>query len=142
MTTDSHAKQYRRFATVLYIAAAWNLVGAALTLADMPKHLEVFFGPGASLNDPVALINTYGFWGSVVLFGIGYLIVARRPRENHGIVLLAVIGKIGTFVIWGWAWLHAEVTALALAGGIGDLAFAAVFIRYLWIFHAGRDANG
>jgi hypothetical protein len=129
-----------QFALVLYIAAAWNLVGATLTLADMPKHLALFFGPGTVLDTPVALINTYGFWGSVVLFGIGYLVVARRPRENHGIVLLAVLGKIGTFFIWGWAYLQHAVTWLALAGGVGDLIFALIFIRYLVLLNHGRQS--
>ena len=131
ITDDNTCRALRQFSIMLIVAAAWNLVGAALVFANLSRHIALFFGRNAVIDDPIAMLNTIGFWGSVVLFGIGYLIVAANPAKNHGIIFLAIIGKVAVFLIWTWYWWRGYATALALFGGVGDLIFAVLLMFFL-----------
>lgn len=101
----------------------------ALALPDY--HAASFYGSGVEIHGPAGQMNTQAFWVSVLFFGIGYAIVARDPSKNHGLVLVAALGKTYVFVLWTAAWLRSEMTDLALAGAAGDLAFAAAFAWFL-----------
>ena len=131
MNSSLLQSRIRLFSVLLVCAAIWNIAGAALVLINMPEHVRLFFGTDASLDNRVAVINTIGFWGQVLLFGIGYLIVAANPLRNHGIIALAIAGKIAAFVLWSWCWLQGSLTAVALFGGVGDLVFAALLASFL-----------
>ena len=118
-----------RGAVSVVVSASWlSRVQIALSsysiqsLADFPLPFE-----GA-----VAHLYTQAFWVSVGLFGVGYAIVAHDPGRNHGILLLAALGKTYVFVVFTAAWLRGSMGTLALVGGIGDLVFAAVFFWFLW----------
>ena len=124
-------KWCRYFSILLLCAAAWNIIGAILVLLDLKTHIALFFGPDAVLENRVAIINSIGFWGQVILFGIGYLIVAANPKRNHGILYLAITGKIAVCILWSWCWLQGYATAVALWGGIGDLVFAVLLLVFL-----------
>ncbi len=122
----------RRQARSLFtVAAVWNLAAAAGALLTPELHRSLFFGSAVEELGSVARLNTQAFWVSVLLFGIGYGIVARDPDRNHGIVLLAALGKTYVFLAWFRYWLAGEVTGFALMGGIGDLVFAALFAWFL-----------
>ncbi len=95
-------------------------------------HVTQFFGPTTGFEGPVAHLYTQAFWVSVLLFGVGYAIVARNPNRNHGILLLAAFGKTYVFVVFARGWLTDSMSTLALVGGIGDLAFATTFVWFLW----------
>jgi hypothetical protein len=117
---------------LFYIAAAYNIMAAAVALIAPRFHTASFFGPDTAFEGSVALLNTQAFWVSVLLFGLGYLMVARDPSKNHGIVLLAAVGKTYVFVIWAWHYAQGSMTAFALLGGVGDLIFAGTFAVFLW----------
>ncbi len=121
-----------------WLAAAWNLSAAAIALFASAHHTASFFGPGAKVEGLIAQMNTQLWWVSVLLFGVGYAIVALDPRRNHGIVFLAALGKTYVGLLWVWSFTRDEVTVLGLAGGLGDLAFAAVFAIFLWQARAAR----
>ena len=124
-------KWCRYFSILLLGAAAWNIVGAILVLLDLKTHIVLFFGSDAVFENRIAIINTIGFWGQVILFGIGYLIAAVNPTRNHGIVYLAITGKIAVCILWIWCWMQGYVTVVAFCGGIGDLAFAILLLLFL-----------
>jgi hypothetical protein len=130
-----HATQLQKwcrwFSVLLLAAAAWNIVGAILVLLNLKTHITVFFGADAVFENRVAIINTIGFWGQVILFGAGYLIVAADPTRNHGILYLAISGKIAVCILWVWCWLQGYVTVVAFWGGIGDLVFAVLLLVFL-----------
>jgi len=127
----------RHFTVLLVCAAAWNIAGAALVLINLPEHIRLFFGPDAILDNRIAMINTVGFWGQVILFGIGYLIVAINPLKNHAVIALAIAGKIAVFFMWTWCWVQGYLTVVALFGGVGDLLFAGLLAWFL--IHVRRD---
>jgi hypothetical protein len=131
MSAPSTLADHPRIRWLFIVAAIWNLSAAGIALAFPDFHAESFYRAGTDLTGHVARMNTQAFWVSVLLFGAGYLVVARDPHKNHGLVFLAAVGKTYVFAIWTIGWFQSEVTVLALAGAIGDLAFAAVFAWFL-----------
>ncbi|MCP5068606.1 MAG: hypothetical protein GY946_18750 [bacterium] len=117
---------------LFWIAATYNISAAAVALLTPAFHVEQFFGEATAFEGPVAHIYTQAFWVSVLSFGVGYAIVARNPNRNHGIVLLAALGKTYVFFVFTRAWLENSMSTFALVGGIGDLVFAAAFVLFLW----------
>jgi hypothetical protein len=67
----------------------------------------------------------------VLLFGIGYGIVAIYPSRNHGLIWLGIIGKLGVAAL-GQRWLTDVATVWVLPAAAGDFVFAALFAYFLW----------
>ena len=120
-----------RYRSLFYLAGAWNLSAAAVALGFPEFHAQMLYGQSESLSSPAAVINARIVWLSVAFFGVGYLIVARDPSKNHGLVLIAALGKASVGALWLWGYRAHEVAGLGLAGAIGDLAFAGLFAAFL-----------
>jgi cytochrome c biogenesis protein CcdA len=69
---------------------------------------------------------------SVLFFGLGYWLVARDPRKNHGLVLIAAAGKTVVGIRWIMAYMAGVAQPFALIGAIGDLVFAGCFAYFLY----------
>jgi hypothetical protein len=70
----------------------------------------------------------------VIVFGIGYLFVARDLDRMREIVILGVIGKTGVFLIIGAHFLAGGASLTGLAVAVGDLLFVFAFIRFLQLY--------
>lgn len=128
-----------RFRPLFYVAALWNLAAAGVALWDPAYHARVFFGSDQGLASPEAAMNTQILWVSIAFFGIGYWIVARDPSKNHGLVLIAALGKTYTAILWLSSFLMGTVTSFALLGAAGDLIFAGFFAYFLLRTHGSND---
>ena len=128
MDTSVNFKKYR---LLFYVAAFWNISAAAVALLAPEYHAQTFFGSPASALDPVSAVDTQIFWVSVLFFGVGYWIVARDPTKNHGLVLIAALGKAFVGVRWIIAYADGIVLPFALVGAIGDIIFAGLFAVFL-----------
>ncbi len=120
-----------RYRLLFYVAAFWNISAGVVALVAPEYHAQTFFGSAESALDPVSVIDTQVFWVSVLLFGVGYWIVARDPSKNHGLVFIAAAGKASVGARWIWAYTQGIVTPFALVGATGDLVFAALFVLFL-----------
>ena len=120
------------------IAAMYNIIAAAIALSLPEFHLQEFFGLGVVADSIVARMNTEAVWVTVLIFGLGYGLVARDPSRNHGIVKLAIVGKVYFGLTWIFAFARGDVTPLALVGAIGDIIFALIFVAFLKTFNATR----
>jgi len=67
----------------------------------------------------------------VIVFGIGYCLVARHPERNSDLMLLGGLGKILVLPIMLIAWHRGDVGAAAVAAGSVDFAFAVLFFDVL-----------
>ena len=130
-----------RYRPLFYLAAFWNLSAAAVALWAPAYHAETFFGAKALPLDPVSAIDTQIFWASVLFFGVGYLIVARDPSKNHGLVFIAALGKTFVGIRWLIAYAKGLVMLFALAGALGDLIFAVFFAIFLMNARSPADQN-
>jgi hypothetical protein len=81
------------------------------------------------------------FWINVALFGAGYLMVALNPLKNHGIITLAILGKSYIGIRWVYLYFNDQAELFALAGGLGDIIFAMIFIYVLPKLRKAANSN-
>lgn len=122
----------KKWSYIFLGAAVWNFVGSLRGLYDIKDNAETFYLSNPSSVTPVLITNLYILWWSVFAFGIGYLIVAANPLKNHGLVLIAILGKSFVGVMWIQGYFTGEVGQMALLGGIGDILFSFVFAFFLY----------
>lgn len=76
--------------------------------SDLGANATTFFLASPTEYRSVLKMILLLFSLTVYAFGIGYLIVAFKPRKNHGILLIAILGKTACGVRWihGFAYRH------------------------------------
>ncbi len=113
------------------VAALWNLSGAIPGILMPGLNLRLFYGIQTT-DFHMLLLNTM-FWGAVLVFGIGYLLVAKNPEKNPGIVVLGVISKTLVAVVWYYLYFFCDdrATILVVGGATGDVVFTGYFVYYL-----------
>lgn len=116
---------------VFLTAALWNFSAALVAFWDIDQNAQAFYLLN-STPGPILRINLQIFWWTVLTFGAGYLIVARDPRKNHGLLTVAAAGKLMVGTVWIRGYFDGLVNEIALLGGIGDIAFALVFLSFVW----------
>ena len=89
--------------------------------------------PEPSADDPLLAMLDRDFAFCVLLFGVGYGIVAMDPSRNRGLIWLGIIGKLGVVATLGQRWLTDVATAWVLPAAAGDFVFAALFACFLWL---------
>ena len=121
LTVDNwlpHDRQRPRFALLFVIAALWNFAGALPGFLDSAGMFSREFG--RELTDPVLLIVYRGAWGTALLYGFGFLMVARNPVRHTGVVLMGGLGKaffalhLLYMYLEGWT---SELALVVIAGG-------------------------
>lgn len=127
--------QMKRWKYLFYFAACYNLSAAIPALLSYSLNLKTFFDRNSVPEEFLTYFFYLGFWFSVLLFGIGYWLVAQNPHKNHGIIFLAIIGKLGVGVIFSWTYYMGIATLLLAIGGLGDIGFALAFIYFLSHYH-------
>lgn len=73
---------------VLWVAGAYNVL-LGLNMVLLPSRS---FAP-LGLPEPELLLFVQLVGLMVGVFGVGYLMVARRPLEHRGVLLLGLLGK-------------------------------------------------
>jgi len=122
----------RRWRPLFWIAAGYNFVGSAGGIVAPALFNQSFFTAPAPQFDAFTSLHVQAFWVSVLLFGIGYAIVAMKPTANRGIVWLAMVGKLYVGILFGIFWLQGHLSIFIFLGGLGDILFAACFFLFLF----------
>ncbi len=107
-------------------ASVFFNLGGALLFA-FPNSL----GRLAGLPGPAPRVYTAFIAALVLLFGGTYGWLASQPRIDRPLVAFSALGKTSFFVVVAACWLTGEVPGRAVLGAAGDLAFAAIFVRWL-----------
>lgn len=114
------------------LGAAWNiLIGLSVLLAPL-FSLRLLYGQAPNADDPLLAMLNRDFASCVLLFGVGYGIVAMDPSRNHGLIWLGIIGKLGVVATLGQRWVIGVATAWVLPAAACDFVFAALFACFLW----------
>lgn len=116
----------RSLDVTLWIAASFNL-GAAALLA-FPESLGQLIGLPADV--PLVYSVLTGLF--VLLFGASYAWMALQPAIVRPLLAFGAIGKTAAFVAAVLLWCLDAIPLPILLAGIGDLVFAALFVRWLW----------
>ncbi|MEZ5226685.1 MAG: hypothetical protein R2710_08410 [Acidimicrobiales bacterium] len=116
------------------VAAVWNFAGALPGFIDSAGMFSREFG--RELIDPVMVIVYRGAWGTALLYGVGFLLVARHPTRHAGIVLMGGLGKLFFALHLLYMYAKGWTSDFALVVIVGDAVFVALFAVYF--FHLRR----
>ena len=111
------------------VGAIWNIVLGViyiLTSLLLEGSFEI-----AGLEEPPSLVFYHLFFGIVIIYGIGYYLVSINLDQNHGIVLMGILGKFWVFFLSGFYYLAGDFNLFGIVPSIGDLIFALLFIEFL-----------
>lgn len=114
---------------VFFIAAAAFNFLAGLPLLIAPAEMQAALG----VTPPDDLLF-HRFTGLLVAcFGVVYAFVAQDLMRYRPLVWLGVVGKAGVVALFTEAWLAGRVPSQAFAVSLGDLAFVAGFLLFLFV---------
>ena len=122
------------------LAAVWNFLGGGVAFYDLEANARIFYLTPEAAVHPILFLNLKILWWTVLTFGLGYLMVAVNPAKNHGLVALAILGKLAVGYLWVKGYWAGLVSEIAFAGGVGDIIFAVMFVLFLVIFR-GRQSE-
>lgn len=133
MTTNNDSKDMAGrellfFQGFFVIAALWNLAGAAPGLFDTAGMFAREFG--RDLTDPVMVAVYRGAWGTALLYGFGFLMVAWNPVRHSGVVLMGGLGKALFALNLAYMHLNGWTSDFAIVVIGGDIIFVALFAVY------------
>jgi hypothetical protein len=122
------AREARFFRAFFLVAAMWNFVGAVPGVLDPAGMFAREFG--RALADPVQVAIYRGAWGTALLYGFGFLVVARNPARHSGVVAMGGLGKALFALNLAFMYLNGWTSWFAVVVIVGDIVFVAVFAGY------------
>ncbi len=123
---DSRA--LKLFRLLFLVAAAWNFAGALPGFFDTAGMIAREFG--RELVDSVMVAVYRGAWGTALLYGFGFLLVAYNPTQHSGVVLMGGVGKALFALNLLYMFLQGWTSDFAVVVILGDVLFVAAFVAY------------
>lgn len=114
------------WSVVFWVAAAFNMAVGGALLLGADAIVATFGGPAPGQK---LIIHTAALL--IMVFGLGYAMVARNLRAHTGIVSLGVVGKLTMPIIGAIHYAQGEIPLNALLLTLGDLVFAVLFVIFL-----------
>ena len=110
-------------------AALFNVFGGVMGWLNFEKQLTDLGYPAPNYPFFAQLLFL-----AVIVFGIGYGMVAADPLRNRNIVWLGLLSKIGGVVMTYWAVNQGQVPAdpFAIQPLFADIPWAIAFAVFLW----------
>ena len=128
----------RKFWKIVFL-----IVGGINVLGTLPGILYPQTGlsefTGTITSEFYSLFLFRSLWIVVLLFGIGYLLVAFNPSKNHGILVIGGIGKLIFALHLLWAYGSHSFSSMALMTGVMDLVWVIIFSIFLFLYYQTRQ---
>lgn len=124
-----HVDRGKHHRVMFLIAALWNWI-LAVTFLLLPR-IDINYFLLSGVEAPPTLLWFDSFMGLVFAFGIGFYIVSRSTKENHGLIEIAIFEKMWVFVVGLCYFLVGQASALLLIIVTGDLVFGLLFLEDL-----------
>ncbi len=127
----------------------WKIVFLIAGLYTAGGVLPGIFNPEQGLLDFTNQIiddrNTVYFfrslWITVLVFGIGFFIVALNPAKHIGIVIMGLLGKLlfASNVLIQYS--SEKVSQMAMTAAVIDLIFVLVFGIFIFKYYRYQESN-
>jgi hypothetical protein len=112
---------------MLLASAAWNIIGAAASLADPAQHFSQMYTAAPAVDDALLMFFYRCTWINVLAWGLAYLLAAYWPQSRKAVLAAGAAGKAVYFVACAALVSSGAGRPLVLAFGLGDLIMAALF---------------
>jgi hypothetical protein len=93
LINDIDKKDYYKY--LFLTGAIWNIVLGIISILS-PLFMTGSF-TALGIEEPPSLMFYHLFFGVALVYGIGFYLLSTNLDQNHGIVILGVIGKLGCF---------------------------------------------
>ncbi len=123
------AWDYQMWRVFFVLSALWNFFFAFTGIIWPIRSLKRLCG--VENPEEITIILYRSSWMSVLIFGIGYLIIAWDPGAHTGLVIVGIIGKIIASLGWFALFSKGMARKPAFWGAVGDAIFSVFFILYL-----------
>ena len=127
---------------ILYMAAAWNVLGGVSALVDPTRHFAQLYNAALSLGEPLQEFFFRATWINVIAWGIGYVLAGRSPAARLPILAAGGAGKVAYLGACLSLFVSGVGNAMLLSAGLIDLVFAACFASVLWSQRPGSPPVG
>ena len=121
--------EYGKWRKFFLLSACWNMFGAIPALIAPRLNMLIFYG--VKTDDFYMLLLNRFAWVAILIFGIGYLIIAYDPKRAVGIIIMGIIGKTCVAVLWYYLFGIDRATIFAVFAATGDSIFTLYFIAFL-----------
>ena len=118
------------------IAGLYTAGAVVPGIMDPAKGLLDF--TGKAITDENTLYFFQSLWIIIFFFGIGYLMVAFRPAQHIGIVILGFLGKASFGANLLYLHLQGRFSAMTLFAALMDLLFALFFGIFILKYHQSK----
>ena len=120
---------YEGWRIFFLVSALWNLSGSIPALIAPGLNLKMLYN--IESDDYYTIFLNRALWWAVLIFGIGYLIIAYDPGQHLGIIVMGIIGKTVIAGHWYYLFGRGRATPAAVFAATGDSIFTLFFILYL-----------
>lgn len=127
----------------------WKITFLIAGLYTAGGVLPGIFNPEQGLFDFTSQIiedwNTFYFfrslWITVLVFGIGFFIVALNPAKHIGIVIIGLLGKLlfASNVLFQYS--NEKVSQMAMTAASIDLIFVLLFGIFIFKYYSYNEIN-
>jgi hypothetical protein len=125
---------------VLWIAAAWNVLGGVSALVDPGKHFAQLYTASLNLNEPLELFFYRCVWFNILGWGVAYFLAARFPGARMPVLAGGGLGKAAYAIACFALYSRGLGTGALVAAGVFDLLLAALFALALFPRRRGVPA--
>ena len=116
---------------ILYVAAAWNIVGGVLALLDPAKHFASIYTTSLNVADPLHLFFFRCVWINVIAWGLAYALAAIWPSSRRAVLIAGGAGKLFYAVACAALFSSGVGKPILLVPALVDTLFAAAFAAIL-----------
>lgn len=125
---------------VLWIAAAWNVLGGVSALIDPAKHFAQLYTTSLNLNEPLELFFYRCVWINILGWGVAYFLAARLPGARTPVLVGGSLGKAAYAIACFALYSRGIGTGALAAAGVFDLLLAVLFALALFLRRRGGPA--
>ena len=112
---------------ILYVAAAWNVLGGVLALLDPAKHFSQAYSASLDLSQPLQLFFFRCVWINVIAWGVAYALAAIWPASRRTVLVAGGAGKLFYAAACVALFVSGVGKPMVLVAAIVDTVFAAAF---------------
>ena len=125
---------------ILFLIAGIYTAGGVLPGIINPEKGLLDF-TGKVIEDWNAIYFFRSLWITVLVFGVGFFIVAKNPSKHIGIVIMGFLGKLlfASNVLIQYS--NEKVSQTALAAAVVDLIFVTAFGIFIFKYYKSQKVD-
>ena len=129
-----------RFWKIVFLIAGLYTAGGVLPGIFNPEQGLLDF-TNQIIDDQNTVYFFRSLWITVLVFGIGFFIVALNPAKHIGIVIMGLLGKLlfASNVLIQYS--NEKVSQVAMTAAVIDLIFVLVFGIFIFKYYSYQESN-